>query len=203
MWKPLNKQGQGSYDPWPYISNLTCFDESRNEIVAQEVARHGFLQAKIVDFGCGDGRTLAHLAALGATDLHGIDHSEEGLRRTRKRVPNATTRWADLLNLEAVECDVAVCTEVLEHLPTDTDVRQVLSLLFSSLFAGGLAIISIPDDAICEIDSDHRRLFTPEDPVALLGDAGFVDVRTVDYFYSESYPWPWMTALGFKATLAA
>lgn len=198
MWKPLNKPGQESYDPWPYIPTSMSFEEFRNEVVAAQIRDRGYLDAHVVDFGCGDGRTLAHLSEQGIKDLTGIDHSEEGLRRTRLRVPGVETIWGDLLAIEAVECEVAICTEVLEHLPADADVVKVMKLLFNSLIAGGMAIISVPDDSICAIDEDHRRLFTPEDPVYLLRDAGFAHVQNVTYHYSDEHPWPWMTARGYR-----
>jgi trans-aconitate methyltransferase len=195
-YEKLNKDGEGSFDPWPEIPESYPFESYRHELVANELARVCLPTAGLIDFGCGDGLTLRELHLRGFTDLVGIDHSEEGLRRSRAKVPGLRTICADLLNLEPQPCQVGICTEVLEHLPTDEDVQRVVDLLYASVT--DLALISVPDDSICVIDSDHRRLFPRGEAERLLTVSGFKNVQTVEYFYSERYPQPWMTAIGFK-----
>lgn len=200
VYQPLNVR-EGSHDPWPDLDEHRRIDPYRHdkavEVVRELAERLGLEQPAIVDFGCGDGVTLGRLFDAGFRSLCGIDHSAEGIARTRRKALGVFV-VGDLTEVETVAfpCDIAICTEVLEHLPHDADVARVMRLLFATVRSGGYAYISIPDDSICGIDDDHRRLFTPEDPVRLLEAAGFVDVEEIRYHYSADFPWPWMMAVG-------
>lgn len=193
----------GSHDPWPALEENRWVDPYRHalavDVVRDLAARIGVERPAILDLGCGDGVTLGFLHEAGFTDLVGVDHSEVGVARAQRQAPSARLVVADLTGPVVLgPCDVAICTEVLEHLPTDRDVALVMLLLFASVRAGGWGYISIPDDSICVVDDDHRRLFAPSDVTALLVAAGFIEVERVEYHYSDAYPWPWMMAVGRK-----
>lgn len=204
-WEPLNKVGEESYDPWPVLDEFRNVDTYRHELALSLVKSRCDLDATIVDVGCGDGILIGMLAEAGYHNLFGTDISWEGLTRTHHKYPYVTTLQADLTKVENLWQGIlggfyaAICTEVLEHLPSDDDVQHVMRLIHDALVPGGYAIISIPDDNICEVDSDHRRLFNPGDEVTILKDAGFVNVQPIEYRYSDQHPRPWMYAVGQRS----
>jgi len=60
--------------------------------------------ARILDFGCGEGESLEYLYKKGATDIWGIDISEEQIKKAQKRFPQFKNNFIispmeDLLNL--------------------------------------------------------------------------------------------------------
>jgi SAM-dependent methyltransferase len=87
---------------------------------------------RVLDAGCGAGRTSEWLAEQGA-EVIGIDASPEMLRRARERVPAASFAVADLaepLAFEDGSFDVAVAALVMHYLrdwvPTLHELRRVL-----------------------------------------------------------------------------
>jgi SAM-dependent methyltransferase len=68
---------------------------------------------RIVDVGCGDGR-LAHRLAAAGFDVVGVDQSPTALARVQ--VPRCRCS-ADALPFADDTFDVAICAEVIEHLP--------------------------------------------------------------------------------------
>lgn len=206
---PQLNHREGSHDPWPAIDPERRFQIGERHWYALRLVE-GLAETKydqIIDVGCGDGIIIGLLVSHGYPNLYGIDHSEEGIRRTQDTYPFVSTMIADL-----TEGDVlwphhgsnkyawhgAICTEVLEHLPRDEDVPKLMMKIYDALLQGGWCIISIPDDNICVIDDDHRRLFSPGDEVTILEDSGFTNVEPFVYHYSDQYPRPWMYAYGFK-----
>jgi SAM-dependent methyltransferase len=87
---------------------------------------------RVLDAGCGGGRTAAWLVEQGA-DVVGIDVSPELLRLARERLPDASFLLADLaepLPFEDSSFDVVVSSLVMHYLrdwaPTLGELRRVL-----------------------------------------------------------------------------
>jgi SAM-dependent methyltransferase len=87
---------------------------------------------RVLDAGCGAGRTSEWLVEQGA-EVVGVDASPAMLRRARERVPGASFELADLaepLAFEAGRFDVAVAGLVMHYLrdwaPTLRELRRVL-----------------------------------------------------------------------------
>jgi SAM-dependent methyltransferase len=87
---------------------------------------------RVLDAGCGAGRTCEWLVEQGA-EVVGIDASPEMLGRARERVPAASFALADLANPLAFEdgsFDIAVAGLVMHYLrdwvPTLRELRRVL-----------------------------------------------------------------------------
>ena len=68
---------------------------------------------RIVDIGCGDGR-LAHLLAAAGYQVTGVDQSPTALERVRVEKVLCS---ADQLPFSDRQFDLAICAEVIEHLP--------------------------------------------------------------------------------------
>jgi 2-polyprenyl-3-methyl-5-hydroxy-6-metoxy-1,4-benzoquinol methylase len=196
-YQTLNTSSE-PHDPWPELPETHQTDPYRANLIASLVQADP--DEAICDYGCGDGTLLGILHQQGQTNLTGIDHSPEGLRRAKLKAPNATLIKADLtVPLDMHEWfAIAICSEVLEHLPNERNMHTLLNTIRNSLRHFGVVIISIPDDNICDIDPDHRRLFESGDEVILLREAGFRHVKAVRYHHSDQYPRPWMIATGVK-----
>lgn len=95
---------------------------------------------RLLDAGCGSGRTLDELAEYG--EVSGIDVSAEA-------VFSAQARGHDDVHLAPVEAipfpddtfDVVTCLDVIEHTPDD---RATLRELGRVTRPGGLAIVTVP-----------------------------------------------------------
>jgi SAM-dependent methyltransferase len=99
--------------------------------------------SSIVDFGCGSGGWLATAAALGVTDIQGVDG--EWVAADTLEIPGERFRAVDLtapLDLGR-RYDLAFCLEVAEHLPSDaapilvgTLTAHAPAVLFSAAIPG-------------------------------------------------------------------
>src|SRR5437868_177817 len=69
-----------------------------------------------LDLGCGTGSTLEHLAAQ-CCHAVGVDLMSEGLKQTRRTLPDASLLQADAahLSLASDSFDLALLLDVLEH----------------------------------------------------------------------------------------
>ena len=84
-------------------------------------------QARILDYGCGYGRTLAELSNAGYENLFGMDFSEAMLRRCRREVPQSKLIRNDgnALPLKYSSFDAVLLFAVLTCIP-DSNVQRVL-----------------------------------------------------------------------------
>jgi len=105
-----------------------------------------FRNQRIIDVGCGDGRTAFYLAQ-GNNSIIGIDISRTRLSRARKKLqPYARNAlfvqsYAEKLPLKGQIFDGAVCTEVLEHVLVDDALLSGLSFV---LKPNAWVLMSIP-----------------------------------------------------------
>ena len=87
----------------------------------------------VLEVGCGNGKTLAALKAIGCNVI-GVDFSEEAVVSCRQLIPGVDVRQGDILGLEFGDSsfDSVVLFHVLEHvLPKDlpkavSEIRRVL-----------------------------------------------------------------------------
>jgi SAM-dependent methyltransferase len=76
---------------------------------------------RIADFGCGTGQLTELLTSLKCNVVLAVDFSEEGIRKTKERF-KGKAEVGDLRNPETfrlVDYDIAIFSEVLEHLADD------------------------------------------------------------------------------------
>ena len=106
---------------------------------------------RVLDVGCGLGRALAMLGALGAGHLVGLDdygdtHDAAPHVARLERMGATPVVW-DLLAtpwpLEAASLDLVVCFNTLEHLPHGP--RPVLAEVRRVLRPGGIVVLSGPN----------------------------------------------------------
>ncbi len=100
----------------------------------------------LVDVGCGNGATLAHLAeafrSCTGMDLEGSYRAAFESAMARAGYTRGTFRIIDLDKEEPSEqFDRMVCFEVIEHFQSERTVRKLVQMLKP----GGLAAISVPN----------------------------------------------------------
>ncbi|MGB8261389.1 MAG: class I SAM-dependent methyltransferase [Terracidiphilus sp.] len=164
---------------------------------------------RILDIGCGGGRTLSRLAALApGARIYGLDYSPESIRLARHRNARSVhsgrmvIRQGSVSRLPYASNRFSLVTGVETHffwpnLPAD--LREVLRVLAPG---GEFALIA---DTWAGSRSGNSRtvrkhrassrmtLLTPEEHVALLREAGFVEVQLHRDADQE-----WLCAVGRK-----
>lgn len=101
---------------------------------------------RIIDVGCGDGRTVLYLMER-ENSVVGVDISYTRLSRAKKKVFKHSNNtllmqsYAEYLPVKPKTFDYAICTEVLEHVIDD---ESLLGELSNALRPNSWALISIP-----------------------------------------------------------
>ena len=115
-------------------------------------------QARILDYGCGYGRTLAELSAAGYERLAGVDFSDAMLARARVAVPHAGLARNDGHSLPFKnECfDAMLVFAVLTCIPDNNQQRELLAEVKRVLRPGGLLYLS---DLLVNNDLRNRERY--------------------------------------------
>ena len=116
------------------------------------------LSARIVDFGCGYGRTLLQLLEAGFTSCVGMDFSAGMLDRCRDEVPGALLVQNDGhgLPLQAESADAVFLFAVLTCVPGDTEQLALMDEVWRVLRPNGLLYIS---DLLLNRDERNRARY--------------------------------------------
>jgi 2-polyprenyl-3-methyl-5-hydroxy-6-metoxy-1,4-benzoquinol methylase len=112
--------------------------------------------AKVMDFGCGDGRVAIPMAALGY-DVTAVDSSPKMLDRLTERAPDLTTVQAAADGIAAHlgrrRMDAAYCLAVLIH-HSYSDCLHIIGKLRAATKLGGILVLDWPvSDQPSEADS--------------------------------------------------
>jgi SAM-dependent methyltransferase len=111
--------------------------------------------ARILDYGCGYGRTLDDLASLGYTNMVGVDFAPQMIERGRRSFPGLDLRVVHALPLLEADSsfDAVLLLAVLTCIPDDQEQVRLISELRRVLRPGGVLYISdMP------LQSDDRNL---------------------------------------------
>jgi SAM-dependent methyltransferase len=140
-------------------------------------------RGRLLDFGCGSGKFLRRMHALG-WNVTGIDFSEEvravtasGLRAVHGTLPHP--------QLGPGSFDVVTLRHALEHVP---DPRATLRDAWNLLDGGGLLLVAVPNYEAWEIARlgeaamgldlpRHLTHFTPATLAAMMRGQGLTEVR--------------------------
>ncbi len=143
----------------------------------------------ILDAGCGTGRLLADLHALGH-DVAGVDSLPDAVERSRRAGPDAVVRQgsATALPFEDASFDGVVALDLLEHVEDD---RRATSELARVVGAGGWLFVSVPAGprlwSCRDAAAGHRRRYTRRGFRDLLLGAG-LDVERLTAYQFALYP---------------
>jgi SAM-dependent methyltransferase len=142
--------------------------------------------ARVMDFGCGDGRVAIPLRAMGY-DVIGVDSSPRRLAALTERDPDLPTIHSDGSDLGKHlgrrKTDATYCLAVLIHHGYD-DGAALIAALAKTVRKGGLLILDWPTS-----DQPHERThwidvttWSAEQQTAVAEDLGLTPVET---------PLPW------------
>lgn len=127
--------------------------------------------ARLLDAGCGSGRTLDELLRYG--DVSGVDVSPDAVRCSRDR-GHRDVRVARIEQLDFADgaFDVVTCMDVIEHTPDD--VRSLRELRRVTR-PGGVVVLTVPAHPLLWSTHDevnlHYRRYTRRSLTCLAGDA--------------------------------
>lgn len=181
---PRHSTAGPARDDWE--SHWDEFADSASENPAQRyrralIARYlGRLEPprRVLDIGSGQGDLLCSLRAeLPDVELAGLELSTTGIERARQKVPGARFVQADLLRapVDLPEltgwADVAICSEVLEHVEEPAVLLRNAS---RSVTAGGRVLITVPGGPRTAFDRHigHRRHYDAASLRQVILDAG-------------------------------
>jgi len=167
---------------------------------------------RVLDMGCGAGRHAFEMYRRGA-DVIAFDQDGDelagvldlfGAMRDAGEVPTgaeADIKQGDALSLPFAdgEFDRVVAAEVLEHIPDDT---TAISELARVLRPGGTIAVTVPrwlpervcwalSDAYHEVEGGHVRIYTGDQLVGRLEDAGLV-FEGRDHVHGLHAPYWWI-----------
>jgi SAM-dependent methyltransferase len=141
-------------------------------------------RGRLLDFGCGGGKFLRRMAALG-WDVTGIDFSAAAVAAVRATGLRAVRGTLPHPDLAPESFDVVTMRHALEHVP---DPRAVLAAARDLLAPGGLLLVQVPHydgfdvrcfgDAALALDVPrHLTHFTAPTLRALLERCGYARVQ--------------------------
>jgi len=125
---------------------------------ADWLAAHLNGRARILDFGCGYGRTLAGLQDAGYENLMGMDSSAGMLRECRAHNPVMRLVQCDgqAIPLREKSVDAVLLVAVLTCIPADADQRALVGEIRRVLCPGGLLYIA---DFLLNDDARNRERY--------------------------------------------
>ena len=114
--------------------------------------------ARILDYGCGYGRTLAELSQAGYRRVVGTDFSGAMLARARREFPHSNLIQNDgsVLPIRSGSIEAVLLFAVLTCIPVDREQRIVLAEVGRVLRPGGLLYIS---DLLVNDDLRNRERY--------------------------------------------
>jgi SAM-dependent methyltransferase len=122
------------------------------------LARYLNAESRILDYGCGYGRTLAELAKAGYRNVVGMDFSAGMLARCRNEVVNSKLIRNDgrAFPLQTETCDAILLFAVFTCIPDSDEQRVLLAEAERVLRRGGLLYIS---DLLVNADPRNRERY--------------------------------------------
>jgi SAM-dependent methyltransferase len=147
-------------------SQISYWDRVANEKRFSHPLRHDWLaryfrnsKAKILDYGCGYGRTLADLSATGFKNLFGVDFSEAMLARAMFEKPSGLRLIRNdgrHLPFKSESFDAVLLFAVLTCTPANNEQRLLLAEAGRVLRPGGLLYLS---DVLVNDDARNRERY--------------------------------------------
>lgn len=173
--KPAPGKGLGLlYDRYTSTSALANADVNKTLNWTRAYIKDNFSaflprdkNARILEIGCGFGKNLLALQALGYNRIEGIDLSGEQVSYARDTLGLGQVQQADALEwLQRAEpgIDCILLIDVLEHLDLDT-LMALGELMHEKLAPGGRVLVQVPNDLaplnpFRQGDLTHLRAFT-------------------------------------------
>jgi len=151
----LSKDARASVSYWDRVA---CEKRFSHPLHLEWLKRYTGPQARIVDFGCGYGRTLGELLHAGYENTIGVDFSFRMLTRCRSEFPGLrlVQNSGQTIPLRQDSVDVVLLLAVLTCIPSDEGQLELISEIRRVLHPGGLLFIS---DLLLNGDSRNRERY--------------------------------------------
>lgn len=156
-------------------------------------------ELRFLDVGCGNGRNLQILAALGYArqNLYGMEINGDTVERIRKQGFHCVQGRVEeaAKDLEAASFDLIVLLQVLEHVGSPQTVIESLAKL---LKPGGVLVVETPNSQSLDVELFRKRywggyhfprhwyIFNP-DNLEKLAAAADLTVKEVNYLPAQSF----------------
>ncbi|MFH0778529.1 MAG: methyltransferase domain-containing protein, partial [Candidatus Eisenbacteria bacterium] len=138
--RPSCRAEKAFYDAyWQGKHALACDEKCRLRFILSEFGKRRASCFRIADVGCGRGWLTQTLSRFGA--VTGFDLS---VAEAAQRYPKLRFVQCDVLNLRPDNFDVAVCSEVIEHIRAGEQ-PGLIDSLSSILKDGGTLILTTPN----------------------------------------------------------
>jgi 2-polyprenyl-3-methyl-5-hydroxy-6-metoxy-1,4-benzoquinol methylase len=142
---------------------------------------------RLLDFGCGTGAMIEHLARYGQAE--GVDRDEDAVRFCRERGLDRVRQVPqDTVPLESGSYDVITALDVLEHIEDDLGTVRELTRL---LRPGGMLLVTVPAYRFLWGNQDevshHKRRYVASELHRLL-TAADLQVQRLSYFNALLFP---------------
>lgn len=178
-----------SYDnQWTQLQDFIKYNPGarhRRRLIGRAISKISVPPKSIVDVGCGPGFTVNHLSTvLVGARFTGIDFSEVAIEVAKSRFPEHQWLVSDAAAVSRAEkFDLAVCTEVIEHVSNPSELVFSLKALIKP---GGHLIMTTQAGAVHETEKavGHLRHFTIQELEALVQEAGMTLVSR------KQWGWP-------------
>jgi SAM-dependent methyltransferase len=151
---------------------------------------HGFDLSgtlRVLDAGCGSGRTLDELAILG--EAHGVELNPAALSIARARGHDVREAPVEEIPYDDASFDLVTCLDVIEH--TDDD-SVALRELRRVMRPGGYLVVSVPAHRWLwshhDVVNDHRRRYTRRSLRAAVEGAGWRVERMIGFNVIYLFP---------------
>lgn len=110
----------------------------------EEFSEHVAKEAKILDIGCGYGRTLEQLHQMGYSNLIGIDFSKNMIERGKKQYPylDLRVKTQEKIELNDESCDAVILFAVLTCIINDQEQINLLREIERVLKPEGILYIN-------------------------------------------------------------
>lgn len=128
-------------DYWDSVSETKQFTTS---FQAEAFVQYVNTDARILDVGCGYGRTLNELYHMGHRNLTGIDFSKGMIERGKKQFPylHLLVKENDSIDFPDNHFDAVILLAVLTCIPFDEEQRKLISEIRRVLKPGGILYIN-------------------------------------------------------------
>ena len=115
-------------------------------------------ESRILDFGCGYGRSVEELRGRGFHRAVGVDFSREMVTRGKLEAPGLDLRHIDALPVDEMDgtFDAAMLVAVLTCIVADDDQASVLKEVHRLLRPGGIVLIS---DMLLQHDARNQARY--------------------------------------------
>lgn len=168
---------RGAYH-WAFLSNNLRHHHCPTVARYQAILNAGspWRGKKVIDVGCGDGALAGCLAKMGA-EVTGVEPEKTGRELAKMAFERHSldgTFVEKLTNLDDNSFDVAVCSDVIEHV---REPEQLLHAIRRVLKPGGMAIVTTPIRLTeTPLDLHHVQEFFPSQ-FQFLMDRFFIEVK--------------------------